>query len=989
MIVAARGLRSGETPHSFGPSDGRLDAEDGCGVMTGFGVSGGLLEREFEQDRLQRLLRRARDGEGTAAVIRGPAGIGKTRLLEWAVTAAKTDGLAVLRTRCGELESDFAFGAARGLFEPVLDRIARGGGENLLAGAASLARTALDPAAPPLQAASGPGSDPASAIIHGLYWLTVNLADERPLMLVVDDVQWADPPTLRFLDYLGRRLEDLSVLVLMAFRTGEGGTSEMAMSVTGRAETDVLEPPPLSDPAVAEMIVKAFEEPPASTFLEACVAATGGNPFLVAELLATLARDGIRPTAEAARSIPLARPSSILQTVLVRLARLTADAQSLARAVAVLGDGASLRHAATFAGLDEARAAQAADDLAAAAMLAPGLPLEFVHPLVRGAVYDAIRPVERSLAHARAATLLASDQAPLDATAAHLMLAEPRASDDAVEMLRAAARAALARGSPDPAVTYLRRALIEPPAATERGPLLAELGAAEALVRDPVGIAHLEEAYELIDDPDGRARVAIELGRSLMMSGRLDDAITTFEAAIVPLGDPTGELALRLEAELINAARLDIRRRAAAAERLTLIAAQISGHAAAERLVLANVALESAVRGEPSDRTAELALTALGDGTLLREETSDAPVYYLPIWALAVAGRFADAERAAGDAIEEARARGASLGFTIASCFASNVFFRMGRIEDAEASARAVLDVTPEQRWALGLPMAISFLLDAVVERGDLDSGEEALVDGGVPEEIPELPMLMPLLFSRGKLRLAQGKVDDGLRDLLLCGERAKRWGSRNPTFLAWRAHAAPLLAGLGERARAEAIVEEDLTLSRAAQSTVAIGIALRSAGVLAGGDGGEQLLRDALAELEGTGARLEQARTLVELGALLRRSGQRSAARDPLSRGRELAHTCGATVLEQRAHDELLATGSRPRRLMLSGLESLTPSERRVARLAASGHSNTDIAQALFITRKTVEKHLGGVYSKLGVKARTELPAALADDYAASGRPR
>jgi DNA-binding CsgD family transcriptional regulator len=161
----------------------------------------------------------------------------------------------------------------------------------------------------------------------------------------------------------------------------------------------------------------------------------------------------------------------------------------------------------------------------------------------------------------------------------------------------------------------------------------------------------------------------------------------------------------------------------------------------------------------------------------------------------------------------------------------------------------------------------------------------------------------------------------------------------------------------------------------------VAIGIALRTAGLITGGEEGQRLLRDALAELDGSGARLEQARTLVELGSLLRRSGQRSAAREPLSQGRELAHTCGATVLEARAHDELLATGSRPRRLMLSGVESLTPSERRVARLAAAGHTNTDIAQALFITRKTVEKHLGGVYSKLGLQSRAQLPAALDDE--------
>lgn len=128
-----------------------------------------------------------------------------------------------------------------------------------------------------------------------------------------DDIQWADPATLRFLDYLGRRIEDLPVLLLMAFRTGEGGTSELAETVAGSGPAEVLEPPPLSATAVAQLIGATFGEPPATEFVDACIAATGGNPFLVAELLATLERDGIGPTRESARSIPLARPRTIVQ----------------------------------------------------------------------------------------------------------------------------------------------------------------------------------------------------------------------------------------------------------------------------------------------------------------------------------------------------------------------------------------------------------------------------------------------------------------------------------------------------------------------------------------------------------------------------------------------------------------------------------------------------------------------------------------------------
>jgi DNA-binding CsgD family transcriptional regulator len=938
-----------------------------------------MLERQSETERLGRLLTRAREGEGTAAVVRGPAGIGKTLLLNWAASEAVSQGFRVLYARCSELESDYAFGLARNLFEPALHPLPEAERLRLSSGAARFARPALDPSAPVPVGVPALTGDPSAAIINGLYWLSVNLADERPLLAIVDDAQWADALSLRFVHYLGRRVEDLPVLLLTGLRTGEAATSELAEGIGNQPGVEVLEPAPLSAAGVESIVARTYGTTPSSEFLSACVDATSGNPFLVVELLIALADEGIGPTADSARLVPRVRPQTIVRSVLVRLARLPPDFRNLARAASVLGDGASLHHAAELAQTAPARAAEGAAALAAAGMLADRLRLEFVHPLVRSAVYDSIPAAERGIAHAEAAALLTRERAGLDAIAAHLMLCDAHADRHAVATLRAAGRAAIARGAPDAAIAYLRRALAEPPPDDqEQAQVLAELGTAETLARDPAGVTHLEAAYEAITEVGRRGQLAIELGRALMMAGRLDDAVARFERAIDELDDPTDELSLRLEAELITAARLDIRRRAAAAERLSRTAAHVTGRGAAERLVLSNVAFEMVVRGEATAVASQRALLALGDGALLEEASSDSPVYFLAIWALAVCGRFHEAERAVDDALADARRRGSPLGFSMASCFASNVLFRMGRVAEAEASARSVLDVPPEQRWALGLPMGVSFLLDALIERGELDAGEIALADAGIPEEIPELPMLMPLLFSRGKLRLARNETAAGLRDLLLCGERAKKWGSRNPTFLAWRAYAAPVLMAQGEQAHARAIVAEDLELSRAAESPVGEGIALRTAGLLAEGAQGEAMIVEAIDKLGSVGAELEHAKALVELGAWRRRRGQRREAREPLRQGRELARQCAATVLEARAHEELLATGARPRRLALSGVDSLTPSERRVARLAAGGSSNTHIAQELFITRKTVEKHLGSVYLKLDLRSRTQLADVL-----------
>lgn len=149
-------------------------------------------------------------------------------------------------------------------------------------------------------------------------------------------------------------------------------------------------------------------------------------------------------------------------------------------------------------------------------------------------------------------------------------------------------------------------------------------------------------------------------------------------------------------------------------------------------------------------------------------------------------------------------------------------------------------------------------------------------------------------------------------------------------------------------------------------------------AGVLEGGIGGLERLREAVAVLEASPAKLELARALVDLGVALRHASERSAAREPLRRGLDLAHRCGATVLAGRARDELVVAGGRPRRLLLSGVDALTASERRVAQLAATGLSNREIAQALFVTTRTVEVHLTHAYRKLGIRTRQELPRVL-----------
>jgi DNA-binding CsgD family transcriptional regulator len=234
------------------------------------------------------------------------------------------------------------------------------------------------------------------------------------------------------------------------------------------------------------------------------------------------------------------------------------------------------------------------------------------------------------------------------------------------------------------------------------------------------------------------------------------------------------------------------------------------------------------------------------------------------------------------------------------------------------------------------------------------------------------------LLPSRGRLRVAQGRLEEGLADLLACGERYECRANRSPSLWAWRSEAALVLMALGDHDRAHTLAAEELRLARELGASRALGVSLRAVGVV---DGAIGPLDESATVLARSGAALEHARALVELGSALRRARRRADARPPLREGLELAMRSGAHVLAQRARDELHATGARPRRDRLSGPEALTASERRVARMAAEGKSNPEIAQELFLTRRTVETHLTHAYQKLGIGSREELAAALSAD--------
>ena len=325
------------------------------------------------------------------------------------------------------------------------------------------------------------GPEGAFAVLHGLYRLTANLARRRPLALLVDDAHWADGASLRFLAYLGNRLSQVPVLLVVAARPlGEPGGAAVAQLLAEGGAPALLRPAALSDDASAELVRAAVPEA-MTPLCRTCHALTGGNPFFLRELAGALREAG----PDRAADVLGAAPDGVVASVRARLARFPASARRLAGAAAIVGDGALVRHAAALADLDDRQAAEAADALRAGRILAASRALRFVHPIIRSAVHEQLvagralgRPRARG-AHAGGGGRRCRSGWPRICSPT-----EPRGSEWVCDRLRDAAREAVPRGAPDASVTYLRRALEEPPSPDSRPAVLLELGLAESLTLD-------------------------------------------------------------------------------------------------------------------------------------------------------------------------------------------------------------------------------------------------------------------------------------------------------------------------------------------------------------------------------------------------------------------------------------------------------------------------------------------------------------------------
>ncbi len=898
-------------------------------------ATGELIERGETLGKLGVEVALGLAGEGRLVLVEGEAGVGKTRVLDAAV--GRHPEARVLRAAAGQYEGDLAFGVARQLL----------GAEAFAAGR-------------PV-----PADVDVGAVLHDLHLRVLALADERPLLIVVDDLHWADRPSVRLLAYLARRLDGAPLALVAGVRTGAGDLAVLREPALG-ARTIGLRP--LSPEGSAGLLAGLLGEARARDLSGACHQASGGNPFLLQTIARSLAGEREAPAADL-ETLARGAAADVDSWVRAQLDGLGADATAVLETIAVVGDDVPLATVARIAERDRTAAAAAVDALVAAGLLQPD-GRGFVHPLVHAAVREGIPVGRRGLTTGRAARTVAEEQGDVARAASLLRGIAPLGEAWAGELLVAAGEQAMREGAPAEAAELWRRCLEEtlPPAA--RFETTLALGALECAQGEADGLPRLARAGELAPDPAGSARAALARARVLQLQGEVDAKIALLEEELGRLGDAAPDLAEEIEGELALLAVTATSVRARTLPRLRRLTAMVdAGEAPGNPVALVAVAAELAMSG----RCAEGVRLATEAGRRLDGEADGGAAGPIISSVLYISEAWPEVE-AHYDAVIADPRRSA---FIAADAMTGRALLRLfrGDVLGAEEAARAALTLRDEH---IVQPLKHAVLADSLVEQDRIAEALEVTAGAAEPGELDEGTLGQMLIGARARVLVVAGRQAEALATGLRSRDFEREWGGANPHMFRWREPATSALAALGEIEDARELAAESLGLFGNAGMPIAAALARRAVARLAPGGPDVDSLRAVAADLDSPFARLERARTLVELGAALRAAGRIEEAREELAAARELAHACGSVRLERLAREELLASGSRPRRIALSGRAALTPAEDRVAELAASGLANPAIAARLVISRRTVEMHLSNAYRKLGIDSRQALPEAL-----------
>ncbi|MGW5778702.1 ATP-binding protein [Streptomyces sp. NPDC003863] len=912
---------------------------------------------------------------GGVLAYAAPAGLGKTTLLAEIRRRAAARGCTVLSARGGDQEQRVAFHVARQLLQPQLAHASDAELRERLGSWYDIVGPALG-----LRAA-GEGAPPdPQGLRDGLDWVLTHLAVRRdPLVVVLDDVHWADPESLGWLAAFAPRAEELPMLLVAAYRPDElpDEGKEFTGHRSGRRPHGLA---PLTSAAVAHLVRDRVGAHADDAFCRDFWTVTSGNPFEAVELAAKVRDRGLEPTAHGARHLRDLAAALKGSGLVTRLERLGAATVRLAWACAVLGTEISPQVAGAVAGLGGEAVADSAARLREARVLTgaegPDDPLEFVHPLIATTVYRSIPAATRVALHGQAAWCVVDAGLGPTAAARHLLETHPEGDPWVVHQLRAAAGENLRAGAPDAARRFLARALREPPAADDRAAVLYELGCSSLLTEPATTVNHLRAALEEpVADPALRHGIVYRLSQVLAHSDRLVEASELLGREAGRTTDARSRLRMQAEKFMWDAFRADEPESPARSRRLAALADRLTGRDLTERYVIGLRAWDATLRAEPSATALRHAERALEGGLSWADESRGFEVPVLTALTFLYADRPGRAEElfAAGTAEFERQGwRGAHLSF--AYTLLGYIRHRRGRLVEAEDFVRAGLRLaervgprTPAQWYAVGV------LVEVLLARGRTEEAARIAFDHDFGEPFPAAVTFPDSQTVHAELLLARGRTDEAAAELAAVGRRLDPRGMRNPAWCPWQLHLA-LAEAATAPGRARRTAEDAVARARQYGAPSAIGQALRVTAEVSEPSARVKLLEESVDWLDQSPAAYELARSLVALGAALRRTERAGEAAEHLYRGLETAQDCGADGLVDEARAELAAAGLRPRALHPAGTDALTARERAAAELTVR---DEDAAAALGVDTTTVARLLSSVYRKLGTD-RSGLAQAL-----------
>ena len=911
-----------------------------------------LAGRDGEIEALDALFRDCAAGRGLVAVIRGPVGSGKTTLLRTFAERATATHPIFLDAVASRSERGLPLGIVDQLFrgtllpDPIASRVAE------LLGSRSL----IGQSAKPGPEAVSPGQ---ARVFDGLLEVIVELAEDRPVVMTVDDMQYADVASLQCLSYLARRVGTSAILTVLTECTGTLPTDRLLHAeILRQGNCHCLPLAPLSLSAVARLLAEHAGADTARQLASACHAMTGGSPVLVNALCAD------SRMASAGTSDGLVPGPAFRSAVATCLHRYEPETVELGQAVAVLGEDATSALLGELLALSPESVAQGIDALCASGLLESG---HFRHEQARQAVLGQMTAGERAGMHGRAARALYRTGAPSAALARHLVAAHRVGTRWAVAALQEAAEQALADGEADRAVYYLRRAESECIEDRQSAAIRFSLACAEWPIDPQCAARHLSE---LVAD----ARVGLldsewlgPLAYCLLWVGDTDSAaeiltsldlgsVNTATESVLPVTIPSS----------LDFLYPDLARRA----RRMVADAKGSASATARprppqaRLQPATVIIENEAIAIGAERI--LAERSRSDPTLASITTA--------LLALICEDRLDRAATWCGMLLREAGAsRGNPLQHAVLTACSAIIETRRGNLPTAENHARTALRLLTNKGWGVAIGGPLSSLLLATTASGKHEEAA-ACLRTPVPEAMFGTIYGLLYLYARGEYYLATERPQAALADFTDCGNRMITWGLDFPGLVPWRTKAAEAHLVMGDGGPARELSKAQLAHA-GSRFPRTRGISLRALALTSHPAKRTALLRESAEVLRDTGAWLELAYTFTELSKAHLALDDHGRAHWAARQARNLTERCGAQVPDTALGKIDLDQGEPGDRVDTRPVAQLSEAEQRVAMLAAYGYTNGQIATKLFITVSTVEQHLTRVYRKLGVAGRAELP--------------